>query len=59
MKKEIILVCTIVVLSLVITYLFFNKKKDVVNMTDNIYIVPTFNDEIKSDTAWCATFNLI
>lgn len=59
MKKKIILVCTIVILSLVIAYLFFNKKKNVVNMTDNIYIVPTFNDEIKSDTAWCATFNLI
>ncbi len=59
MKKKIILVCTIVILSLVITYLFFNKKKDAVNMTDNIYIVPTFNNEIKSDAAWCATFNLI
>ena len=59
MKKKIILVCIIIALSLTIVYLFFSKKKNIVNIANNIYIVPTFNDEIKSDTAWCATFNLI
>ncbi len=35
-----------------------NKVKDM-PLTEGVYVVPTMNDEIKSDSAWCATFQLV
>ncbi len=59
-KKFVIALCTCLIILGGILYFMCdkNKIKDM-SLTNGIYVVPTMSDEIKSDSSWCATFQLV
>ena len=59
-KKFVIVVCTCLIILGGVIYFMGNKNKIKDKpLTKGIYVVPTMNDEVKSDSAWCATFQLV
>ena len=59
-KKFVIVVCTCLIILGGVIYFMDNKNKIKDKpLTEGIYVVPTMNDEVKSDSAWCATFQLV
>ncbi len=59
-KKFVIGVCTCLIILGGVIYFMGNKNKiKDMPLTEGVYVVPTMNDEVKSDSAWCATFQLV
>ncbi len=59
-KKFVIVVCICLIILGGVIYFMGNKNKIKDKpLTKGIYVVPTMNDEVKSDSAWCATFQLV
>ncbi|MDO4283166.1 MAG: hypothetical protein Q4D02_05955 [Clostridia bacterium] len=62
MKIRMIIIVFIFIIALVFFLLkgnLFNRKKTILQSSENITIVPTMNDEIMADSSWCATFQLV
>lgn len=68
-KRKVILIGMAVLILIFVTGLYFvgtrmsKKKCDIVDFTvplaEGIQVVPTMNDKISKDTAWCGTFQLV
>lgn len=59
-KKLVIIFCVcLIILGGVIYYMGNKNKIKDMPLTEGVYVVPTMNDEVKSDSAWCATFQLV
>ena len=59
-KKLVIIFCVcLIILGGVIYYMSNKNEAKDMPLTEGIYVVPTMNDEVKSDSAWCATFQLV
>ncbi len=59
-KKLVIIFCVcLIILGGVIYYMGNKNKIKDIPLTEGVYVVPTMNDEVKSDSAWCATFQLV
>lgn len=57
-KKLAIIFCVCLIILGGVIYYMSNEAKDM-PLTEGVYVVPTMNDEVKSDSAWCATFQLV
>lgn len=65
-KKKIAIIIVAIVILILLIYVFITKrsslmKKGITALKDveGITIVPTMNDELTKDSAWCGTFQLI
>lgn len=61
-KKRIILFCCIIAMIFIVVLVVcgsFGKGRIKLKKTEGITIVPTMNDEITNDSAWCGTFQLV
>ncbi len=59
-KKFVIVVCTCLIILGGVIYFMGNKNKiKDMPLTEGIYVVPTMDDDIKPDSSWCATFQLV
>lgn len=59
-SKIIILVIFVIIVVIVSVYLFFNKRDDnKLIFTEDVYVVPTMDDVLSSDSSWCSTFQLV
>ena len=61
-KNKIITIVFVVlaVVSLILIYIFrIRKNNQSIPVTEGVAVVPTFDDEISSDSSYCATFQLV
>lgn len=61
MKKKVIAlsVAIILVVAFCLFYFLVLKNKRNLTITTGVNVVPTMNDKITSDSAWCGTFQLV
>lgn len=59
-KNMTIILIVLAVMSLVLIYIFRTREnKQNIPVTEGVTVVPTFDDEITSDSSYCATFQLV
>ena len=61
-KNKIITLVFVVlaIVSLALIYIFrIRKNNKSIPVTEGVAVVPTFDDEISSDSSYCATFQLV
>ena len=62
-KKVLIIIIIAIIIAVAIFIVLKKSKKEEEQMpieySKDVTVVPTMNDEIKQDTSWCGTFQLV